>query len=116
MSTVVFPPVPAGPCGHDLRLDHFEGIEGAETRREAGARVYAAMDRILTRPRDHQVVVTHGFSHTFVVGRWLQLPLEAMGRAAFAASPGCITELVEDDVFGNRTLRTLAAVDHLDDV
>lgn len=109
----VFPPVPEEPFDHDLRLDHVEGIDGAETRREAGARVYAAMDTVLARPASQQVVVTHGFAHSFVVGRWLELPLEAMGRATFAAASGCITELVEDDVFGNRTLRSLAAVDHL---
>ena len=61
------------------------------------------------------MVVTHGFAHTFVIGRWLELPLEAMGRATFAARSGCITELVEDDRFGNRTLQSLAAVDHLGD-
>ncbi|MGC2940365.1 MULTISPECIES: histidine phosphatase family protein [unclassified Brevibacterium] len=98
---------------HQARLDHDEGIEGAETRRELGARVYAAMDEILARPAGHQVVVTHGFAHTFVIGRWLELPLEAMGWAAFAARSGCITELTEDAVFGNRTLRRLADVDHL---
>ncbi len=87
----------------------------AETRREAGARVYATVDEVLARQSSHQVVVTHGFTHTFVIGRWLELPLEAMGRATFAAQPGCITELTEDDLFGNRTLRSLAAVDHLGD-
>ena len=45
----------------------------------------------------------------------LELPLEAMGRATFAAHSGCITELAEDDRFGNRTLQSLAAVDHLGD-
>ena len=59
------------------------------------------------------MVVTHGFAHTFVIGRWLEQPLEAMGRATFAAHSGCITELAEDDRCGNRTLLALAAVDHL---
>lgn len=112
----VFPPVPEAPFDHNVRLDHSEGIAGAETRREAGTRVYAAVENVLARPASHQVVVTHGFAHTFVIGRWLELPLEAMGRATFAATSGCITELVEDDVFGNRTLRSLAAVDHLGDL
>ena len=111
----VFPPVPDDAFDHATRLDHFEGIDGAETRREAGARVYATVDEVLARQSSHQVVVTHGFTHTFVIGRWLELPLEAMGRATFAAQPGCITELTEDDLFGNRTLRSLAAVDHLGD-
>lgn len=111
----VFPPVPDGAFDHTMRLDHVEGIDGAETRREAGVRIYSAVDEILAQRASHQVVVTHGFAHTFVVGRWLELPLEAMGRATFAAHSGCITELAEDDRFGNRTLRSLAAVDHLGD-
>ena len=111
----IFPPVPDDAFDHTMRLDHAEGIDGAETRREAGARIYAAVGEILTQRASHQVVVTHGFAHTFVIGRWLELPLEAMGRATFAAHSGCITELTEDDRFGNRTLRSLAAVDHLGD-
>lgn len=111
----IFPPVPDDAFDHTMRLDHAEGIDGAETRREAGARIYAAVGEILTQRASHQVVVTHGFAHTFVIGRWLELPLEAMGRATFAARSGCITELTEDDRFGNRTLRSLAAVDHLGD-
>ena len=111
----VFPPVPDDAFDHAARLDHAEGIDGAETRREAGARIYAAVDEILAQRASHQVVVTHGFAHTFVIGRWLELPLEAMGRATFAARSGCITELVEDDLFGNRTLQSLATVDHLGD-
>ncbi|WP_166970357.1 histidine phosphatase family protein [Brevibacterium atlanticum] len=113
----VFPPKPgdvgAALLDHQVRLDHDEGIEGAETRRELGARVYEAMDEILARPAAHQVIVTHGFAHTFVIGRWLELPLDSMGWAAFAARSGCITELTEDAAFGNRTLRRLADVDHL---
>ncbi len=111
----IFPPVPDDAFDHTMHLDHAEGIDGAETRREAGARIYAAVGEILTQRASHQVVVTHGFAHTFVIGRWLELPLEAMGRATFAAHSGCITELTEDDRFGNRTLRSLAAVDHLGD-
>ena len=112
----VFPPAPDAPFDHDGRLDHFEGIAGAETKRELGERVYSAMDLVLAQPARHQIIVTHGFAHTFVIARWLELPLEGMGWATFAAASGCITELVEDDVFGNRTLRRLADVDHLGEV
>lgn len=103
----VFPPAAGN------RLDHDFGIAGAETRREVGERVYAAVDTLLSHDATHLVVVTHGFAHTFVVARWLELPLEATGRATFAATSGCITELREDDTFRNCTLQSLAAVDHL---
>ena len=103
----VFPPAVGD------RLDHDVGIDGAEIRRTAGERVYAAVAEALTRNSACQVIVTHGFAHTFVVGRWLELPLEAMGRATFAARPGGITELREDDAFRNRTVHSLAEVGHL---
>lgn len=102
------PPPADGP-----RLDHDEGIEGAETKRTMGERVYAVMDEILSQPASHQVVVTHGFASNFVIASWLNIPLDAMERAAFAMSSGSITELVEDDFFHNRTLKSLGSVGHL---
>ena len=42
------------------RMNHAEGIEGAETRQQFGARVYAAVDEVLAGPCAHHVVVTHG--------------------------------------------------------
>ncbi|WP_253181989.1 histidine phosphatase family protein [Cellulosimicrobium cellulans] len=50
------------------RLDHDEGVEGAETRRDLAVRVYAAVTDLLADEHgDHLVVVTHGFAATFVV-------------------------------------------------
>ncbi|MEY6567470.1 histidine phosphatase family protein [Streptomyces sp. PGLac3x] len=96
------------------RMDHDEGIPGAETKAAWARRVHAAMDDILHSPAEHQIIVTHGGSLTFVVTAWLKFPLEASGYAAFGAAPGSITTLHEDDYFHNRRLAALGDTRHLD--
>ncbi|RII16958.1 putative phosphoserine phosphatase 2 [Streptomyces sp. YIM 130001] len=96
------------------RLDHDEGIAGAETKAAWVRRVYAAMDDILARPCGHQIVVTHGGSLTVVVASWIGMPVESTGRAAFRAAPGSITVLHEDDYFHNRQVVELGGTRHLD--
>lgn len=95
------------------RLDHDEGIEGAETKLEWVTRVYCAVDRIRSAAEEHQVVVTHGGSLSWVVAAWLGLPVTACAYASFRASAGGITVLREDDRFRNRTLHTLNDTSHL---
>ncbi|GAB2638545.1 histidine phosphatase family protein [Nocardia goodfellowii] len=95
------------------RLSHDEGIAGSERMIDFGQRVYAAMDAVLRRDCEHQIIVTHGGVITFAVAAWLALPLEVLGYARFAAEPGSITELSEDDYFHNRRLVTLGDVGHL---
>ncbi|MCR6481697.1 histidine phosphatase family protein [Amycolatopsis sp. OK19-0408] len=95
------------------RLDHDEGIEGAETKLEWVTRVYRGMDRVRAGTAEHQVIVTHGGSLSWVVAAWLGLPVAACAHAAFRSSAGGITVLGEDDRFHNRTLHTLNDVDHL---
>ncbi|SDF19469.1 probable phosphoglycerate mutase [Blastococcus aurantiacus] len=103
--------VPPSPTGD--RMDHSEGIEGAETRREFAVRVYAAVDRILAGPGAHHVVVTHGFALTFVVCAWIRMPLEATGYVNFRSTSGGITVLEEDDFFANRSVVRLDETAHL---
>jgi 2,3-bisphosphoglycerate-dependent phosphoglycerate mutase len=95
------------------RLDHDEGIEGAETRREWVTRVYRAMDVITSSSCEHQVVVTHGGSLSWVIGAWIGLTMEATAFAAFRSARGGITVLGEDDYFHNRTLLDLNDTSHL---
>lgn len=103
----VFPP----PTGN--RMDHDEGIAGAETRRDIAERVYRAMDRILASPCPYQIVVTHGGTLTFVVAAWIRMPLDAVGHLAVKSTSGGITHLVEDDVFHNRGIASLNETSHL---
>ena len=103
--------VPPPPTGN--RLDHAEGIAGAETRREFAVRVYDAVERILAGPGAHHVVVTHGFALTFVMCAWIGMPLESAGHVSFRATSGGITVLEEDDFFANRGVVRLDDVSHL---
>lgn len=96
------------------RLEHDEGVEGAETKAAWAQRIYAAMDEIVQRPCDHQIVVTHGGSLTLVVTSWIKMPIEAVGYASFRVPSGSITTLREDDFFHNRTVVKLGDTRHLD--
>ncbi|TLS45464.1 histidine phosphatase family protein [Streptomyces montanus] len=84
------------------RMGHHEGVQGAETRAECAQRVYAAMDEILRRPCEHQIIVTHGFALTFVVASWIKMPYESLGSVSFRAPSGSITVLREDDFWRAR--------------
>ncbi|WP_407562337.1 histidine phosphatase family protein [Streptomyces sp. 184] len=84
------------------RMDHDEGVAGAETKAAWARRVYAATEAILRSPCAHQIVVTHGGSLTFVVACWIGMPVGSAGYAAFRAPAGSITTLYEDDYFHNR--------------
>jgi len=95
------------------RMAHDEGILGAETKAVFATRIYAAMDDILTRPTDYHVIVTHGFALTYIITAWLQIPAIDVGHASFAAAPGSITTLIEDDHFYNRQVAVLADTRHL---
>ncbi|WP_328471684.1 histidine phosphatase family protein [Streptomyces sp. NBC_00448] len=97
------------------RMDHDEGVEGAETRAELARRVYAAMDDILRRPCAHQIVVTHGGSLTFVVASWIRMPIESAGYVGFRAPSGSITTLREDDFYHNRQVVSLGETCPLDE-
>ncbi|KUJ65562.1 phosphoglycerate kinase [Streptomyces albus subsp. albus] len=104
--------VPPPPVGE--RMDHDEGVEGAETKAEWVRRIYAAMDEVLQRPSEHQIVVTHGGSLTFVVASWIKMPIESAGYASFRAPSGSITTLREDDFFHNRQVVSLGDTRHLE--
>ncbi|MFI7632880.1 histidine phosphatase family protein [Nonomuraea sp. NPDC049400] len=96
------------------RLEHDEGVAGAETKAACAQRIYAAMDEILQRPCEHQIIVTHGGSLTFVVASWIKMPITAVGYASFRVASGSITTLREDDFFHNRTVVSLGDTRHLD--
>ncbi len=75
--------------------------------------MYAAVDRILSSPCSHQVVVTHGFALTFVVAAWIQLPLESAGYVNLRSTSGGITVLEQDDFFHDRGVVRLDDTAHL---
>ncbi len=95
------------------RLDHRDGIEGAETKREFLTRIYRAMDLIVASPCETQVVVTHGLALSFVITAWIRMPLESAGWVNFRGGPGGITHLHEDDTAFNRYVMSLGDRAHL---
>ncbi|MGW2815650.1 histidine phosphatase family protein [Streptomyces sp. NPDC001415] len=95
------------------RMDHDEGVEGSETKAAWAQRIYAATDEILQSPCEHQIIVTHGGSLTFVVASWIKMPIESAGYASFRAPAGSITTLREDDFFHNRQVVSLGDTRHL---
>jgi probable phosphoglycerate mutase len=98
------------------RLDHWNGIPGAETTREFATRIYRAMDRPLARPCPHQIIVTHGGALTFVVAAWIKMPLAAGGFINVKSTSGGITHLFEDDRFFSRGIVTLNETAHLSEL
>lgn len=95
------------------RMNHHEGVQGAETRTQFAQRIYAAMAGILAKPCSHQIIVSHGFALTYLVAAFQKLPAEVTGHFALRSVPGGITILREDDVFHNRSLVSLSATGHL---
>ncbi|MGC4944377.1 histidine phosphatase family protein [Kribbella sp. DT2] len=105
----VFPPL----VGE--RLNHDEGLEGAETLGQLAHRIYRAVEQILARDRTHQIVVTHGTALNFVICAWIRMPVEATGYASFRSTSGGITILREDDRYHYRTVESLNNTAHLED-
>ncbi|KRE94212.1 phosphoglycerate kinase [Nocardioides sp. Soil774] len=95
------------------RMNHFEGVEGSETKREFAERIYAAMDKALAGSAEHVVIVSHGFALTFLVMAWSRMPIDALGHVNLRSSSGGITVLREDEFFRNRQVVRLDSVAHL---
>jgi 2,3-bisphosphoglycerate-dependent phosphoglycerate mutase len=96
------------------RMNHDEGIQGSETRGEFARRIYAAMEEILGRDCEHQIIVTHGGALTFVISAWIKMPFESLGSVRFCAPSGSITRLRQDDVYRSREVVRLGDTRHLD--
>lgn len=90
-------------------LDHDEGVEGAETRREWVERTYAATARLEAAPAERRIVVTHAGTANWVIAAWMRIPVEACAYAGFRVPSGSVTILEEDDRFHNRALTVLGS-------
>lgn len=101
------------PVPEEGGLDDTGGIEGAETRRQTGTRIYRAMDEILAEQADCHIIVTHAFALTFVIAWWIGMPIESLGRVNFPVSSGSITHLTEHSFWKSRAVATLGEKDHL---
>lgn len=104
------------PVPDEGSLDDAGGIERAETRRQTATRIYRAMDEILADPTDCHIIVTHGFSLTFVIAWWIGMPIECLGRVNFPVKSGSITHLAENAQWKSRAVVTLGEAAHLADL
>ncbi|MCD0444979.1 histidine phosphatase family protein [Glycomyces sp. A-F 0318] len=98
------------------RMDHDQGVPGAESNISLAQRIDEAMDEILRRRCEHQIIVTHGFALTFVVASWIKMPIDSLGYVLFQARSGSITTLHEDDFYRSRRVIRLGDTRHLDAV
>ncbi|MEM8487109.1 MAG: histidine phosphatase family protein, partial [Bacteroidota bacterium] len=101
-------PVPA----NNNRLDH-RVFEGAESRREVGARITRFIEDELAGIDHTAIVITHGFALTFFIAAWLRIPVEHMDYCEFRSTPGGVTHLSQDTLFRNRSLVGLNATSYL---
>ena len=101
------------PVPNEGGLDDTGGIEGAETRRQTGTRIYRAMDEISADPADCHIIVTHGFALTFVIAWWIGMPIESLGRVNFPVTSGSITHLAEHSFWKSRAVVALGDTSHL---
>jgi probable phosphoglycerate mutase len=83
------------------RLDH-KTFRNSESRRDVGTRIQSSVNKIVSRPDNNIIIVTHGFALTFVIMAWLRIPVESMDYCSFDARPGGVTLLHEDDFFESR--------------
>lgn len=97
------------------RMNH-RSVPDGESRREFAIRVYRAMARVIENPAPVHVLVTHGFTLTFLVAAWVEMPLDATGYINLRASTGGITHLRQDDIRFNRAVLNLNMVSHLAEV
>lgn len=101
---------PLPPDGDRL---HYKPCAGAESRFELAARVYPFIKEVIARGEPETVLVTHGEAHDVIVGAWLGLPPEALGRLQFTTLLGALTTLVTEPD-GTRAVATLNDHAHLD--
>ncbi|ODS57267.1 MAG: phosphoglycerate kinase [Agrobacterium sp. SCN 61-19] len=101
------------PVPEEGGLDDTGGIEGAETRRQTGTRIYGPMEALQADPADTLVIVTHGFALTFVIAWWIGMPIDCLGRVSLPVASGSITHLAENTQWKSRAVVTLGERDHL---
>lgn len=94
------------------RMNHAV-CPGAETRKFFVERIYQTMESIYAATNTCSIVVSHGFAHTFIVSWWIGLPQSKTDYVHFKAQAGGITHLLEDDIYGNRSVEQLSSIDHL---
>ena len=87
------------------RLDH-KICSGAESRRDVARRVIEFVLDLMNHSGD-ALIVTHGFSGTFVIAAFQRIDISSMGYIDYKLTSGSLTILESDDLFQNRSVRLL---------
>lgn len=101
------------PAPEDRDKLHYKPCAGAESRFELAARVYPFVKDLIKRGEPETVIVTHGGVHDVIVGAWLGLPPDMLGRLQFSTLPGSVSRLVTEPD-GSRVVATLNDHAHLE--
>jgi probable phosphoglycerate mutase len=91
----------------------YRPFKNAETRKEAGSRAQAFIEKVLSKPDNTVIAITHGLFSTFLIMAWLKVPVENMNYCDFLLSSGGVTLLNEDDFWGNRNIIYTNKMDYL---
>lgn len=94
------------------RMNH-RVFEGAESKLELATRASSALNDIIAKSEKDIIIVTHGFTSTFLVMAWMKIPVTHLGYCNLPSRPGCVSKLVEGDYFGNRGVAYLCKTSHL---
>ncbi|TWD80014.1 putative phosphoglycerate mutase [Kribbella amoyensis] len=95
------------------RLGHHDGPAGAETRLALVERLYPALEDILSRDAEYQIVVSHGSATSYLITAWLGMPMKSTDRAFFPLTSGSITTLLHNDTHHSHQVITLNETTHL---
>ena len=98
------------PQGDD-RLNHTI-IPSSESRLALAKRTFAAFAEIENSDQP-AIICTHGFAATFLIAYWIGMAIDQTGYVDFKIASGSITHLVEDDYFGNRSVKSMSDTLHL---
>jgi probable phosphoglycerate mutase len=95
------------------RLGHHDGPAGAETRLALVERLYPALDDILRRPVETQIVVSHGSASSYLISAWIGMPMLSTDRGFFPLKSGSITTLRRNDTHFSHQVVALNETHHL---
>jgi probable phosphoglycerate mutase len=95
------------------RLGHHDGPAGAETRLALVERLYPALDDILSRPVETQIVVSHGSASSYLIAAWIGMPMLSTDRGFFPLKSGSITTLRRNDTHFSHQVVALNETQHL---
>lgn len=95
------------------RLGHHDGPAGAETRLALVERLYPALDDILHRPVETQIVVSHGSASSYLIAAWIGMPMLLTDRVFFPLKSGSITTLRRNDSHFSNQVVALNDTQHL---